>query len=177
MSETAIGAKNTLLRRAALAGMFAAAGVVLSVVSIPVGPTKCFPFQHAINVIAGVTLGPAWAVGAAFTTSLIRNMLGTGSLFAFPGSMFGALFDGVAAMLLPRKYRIAAALAEPLGTGIVGAWTSAAVVAPFMGKNLGFAFFSASFMMSCVPGAAIGAAVLWCLRKRLLLAGGTGVLL
>lgn len=177
MSETAIGAKNTLLRRAALAGMFAAAGVVLSVVSIPVGPTKCFPFQHAINVVAGVTLGPAWAVGAAFTTSLIRNMLGTGSLFAFPGSMFGALFDGVAAMLLPRKYRIAAALAEPLGTGIVGAWTSAAVVAPFMGKNLGFAFFSASFMMSCVPGAAIGAAVLWCLRKRLLLAGGTGVLL
>ena len=177
MSETAIGAKNTLLRRAALAGMFAAAGVVLSVVSIPVGPTKCFPFQHAINVIAGVTLGPAWAVGAAFTTSLIRNMLGTGSLFAFPGSMFGALFDGVAAMLLPRKYRIAAALAEPLGTGIVGAWTSAAVVAPFMGKNLGFAFFSASFMMSCVPGAAIGAAVLWCLRKRLLLAGGAGVLL
>lgn len=177
MSETAIGVKDTLLRRAALAGMFAAAGVVLSVVSIPVGPTKCFPFQHAINVIAGVTLGPAWAVGAAFTTSLIRNMLGTGSLFAFPGSMFGALFDGVAAMLLPRKYRIAAALAEPLGTGIVGAWTSAAVVAPFMGKNLGFAFFSASFMMSCVPGAAIGAAVLWCLRKRLLLAGGTGVLL
>ena len=177
MSETAIGVKDTLLRRAALAGMFAAAGVVLSVVSIPVGPTKCFPFQHAINVIAGVTLGPAWAVGAAFTTSLIRNMLGTGSLFAFPGSMFGALFDGVAAMLLPRKYKIAAALAEPLGTGIVGAWTSAAVVAPFMGKNLGFAFFSASFMMSCVPGAAIGAAVLWCLRKRLLLAGGTGVLL
>ena len=177
MSETAIGVKDTLFRRAALAGMFAAAGVVLSVVSIPVGPTKCFPFQHAINVVAGVTLGPAWAVGAAFTTSLIRNMLGTGSLFAFPGSMFGALFDGVAAMLLPRKYRIAAALAEPLGTGIVGAWTSAAVVAPFMGKNPGFAFFSASFMMSCVPGAAIGAAVLWCLRKRLLLAGGTGVLL
>ena len=177
MSETAIGVKDTLLRRAALAGMFAAAGVVLSVVSIPVGPTTCFPFQHAINVVAGVTLGPAWAVGAAFTTSLIRNMLGTGSLFAFSGSMFGALFDGVAAMLLPRKYSIAAALAEPLGTGIVGAWTSAAVVAPFMGKNLGFAFFSASFMMSCVPGAAIGAAVLWCLRKRLLLAGGTGVLL
>ena len=114
MSETSTaGVKNNLLRRAALAGMFAAAGVVLSVVSIPVGPTKCFPFQHAINVIAGVTLGPAWAVGAAFTTSLVRNMLGTGSLFAFPGSMFGALLDGIAAMLLPQKYKIAAAVAEP----------------------------------------------------------------
>lgn len=178
MSETSTaGVKNNLLRRAALAGMFAAAGVVLSVVSIPVGPTKCFPFQHAINVIAGVTLGPAWAVGAAFTTSLVRNMLGTGSLFAFPGSMFGALLDGIAAMLLPQKYKIAAAVAEPVGTGIIGAWVSAAFVAPFMGKNLGFAFFSASFLMSCVPGAIIGAAVLWCLRKRLLFASHAGVLL
>ena len=59
MSEITISSNKTLLRRAALAGMFAAAGVVLSVVSIPVGPTKCFPFQHAINVIAGVTLGPS----------------------------------------------------------------------------------------------------------------------
>jgi energy coupling factor transporter S component ThiW len=177
MSETTISTSNALLRRAALAGMFAAAGVVLSVVSIPVGPTKCFPFQHAINVIAGVTLGPFWAVGAAFTTSLVRNMLGTGSLFAFPGSMFGALLDGIAAMLLPQKYKIAAALAEPVGTGVIGAWVSAAVVAPFMGKSLGFAFFATSFLMSCVPGAAIGATVLWCLRKRLLLVGHVGVML
>ena len=126
---------------------------------------------------SGVTLGPFWAVGAAFTTSLVRNMLGTGSLFAFPGSMFGALLDGIAAMLLPKKYKIAAALAEPVGTGVIGAWVSAVVVAPFMGKSLGFAFFATSFLMSCVPGAAIGAAVLWCLRKRLLLAGSAGVML
>ena len=82
---------NFMFRKTVLAGMFAAAGVVLSVISIPMGPTKCFPFQHAINVMAGITLGPLWALGAAFITSLIRNMMGTGSLFAFPGSMFGAL--------------------------------------------------------------------------------------
>ena len=67
--------KRKFFRRAVLAGAFAAAGVVLSVVSIPVGPTKCFPFQHTINVLAGAILGPWWAVGAAFTTSIVRICL------------------------------------------------------------------------------------------------------
>ena len=80
--------KMTIFKKALAAGILAGAGVALSFVSIPVGPTKCFPFQHSINVIAGVLLGPFWAVGTAFTTSLIRNMMGTGSLFAFPGSIF-----------------------------------------------------------------------------------------
>lgn len=158
--------KRVIFRNAVLAGTLAAAGAVLSVVSIPMGPTKCFPFQHAINVIAGIMLGPLWAVGAAFTTSLIRNMMGTGSLFAFPGSMFGAIFVGLAAKALPDRYKLAAAFAEPIGTGIIGAWVSSVIVAPFIGKNIGFAFFSVSFLISCVPGAAIGAAILYCLQKR-----------
>jgi len=160
------GKKEAFFRNALLAGIMAALGAVLSVVSIPVGPTKCFPFQHAINVAAGITLGPLWAMASAFTTSLIRNMMGTGSLFAFPGSMFGALFVGIAAKLLPDRYKLAAAIAEPFGTGVVGAWVSAAIVAPFVGKSVGFAFFSVSFLTSCIPGAAIGAAVLYCVRKR-----------
>ena len=95
---------SLIFRKAVLAGVLAAAGVALSVVSIPMGPTKCFPFPHTINVVAGIVLGPWWAVGAAFTTSVIRTLLGTGSLFAFPGSMFGALFVGLAARALPDKY-------------------------------------------------------------------------
>ena len=107
--------RKKMFKKAVLAGAFAAAGVVLSVVSIPMGPTKCFPFQHTINVLAGILLGPWWAVGAAFTTSVIRNMMGTGSLFAFPGSMFGALFVGLAARALPERYKLCAAceLARP----------------------------------------------------------------
>ena len=157
--------------------MFAAAGVVLSVISIPMGPTKCFPFQHAINVMAGITLGPLWALGAAFITSLIRNMMGTGSLFAFPGSMFGALFVGIAAKFLNGKYKLAAALAEPVGTGIIGAWVSSIIVAPFIGKSIGFSFLAASFLMSSVPGAFIGALILYCLQKRSVLGKEMGVML
>ena len=168
---------NFMSRKAVLAGMFAAAGVVLSVISIHMGPTKCFPFQHAINVMAGITLGPLWALGAAFITSLIRNMMGTGSLFAFPGSMFGALFVGIAAKFLNGKYKLAAALAEPVGTGIIGAWVSSIIVAPFIGKSIGFSFFAASFLMSSVPGAFIGALILYCLQKRSVLGKEMGVML
>ena len=153
---------NLIFRKAVLAGVLAAAGVALSVVSIPMGPTKCFPFQHTINVVAGIVLGPWWAVGAAFTTSVIRNLLGTGSLFAFPGSMFGAFFVGLAARALPDKYKIAAACAEP-----VGAWVGAKLLGPAIGKSVGFLFFSGSFLVSSVPGAVIGAALVWALNKRL----------
>lgn len=155
-----------ILKKAALAGMLSAIGVTLSFISIPIGPTRCFPFQHAINVIAGVVLGPFWAVGAAFTTSLIRNLMGTGSLFAFPGSMFGALFVGFAAHFLSGRFKLAAACAEPIGTGIVGAWVSSLAVAPFIGKSIGFGFFSVSFLTSSIPGATIGAVLLYCLNKR-----------
>ena len=168
---------NFMFRKAVLAGMFAAAGVVLSVISIPMGPTKCVPFQHAINVMAGITLGPLWALGAAFIRSLIRNMMGTGSLFAFPGSMFGALFVGIAAKFLNGKYKLAAALAEPVGTGIIGAWVSSIIVAPFIGKSIGFSFLAASFLMSSVPGAFIGALILYCLQKRSVLGKEMGVML
>ncbi|WP_417029417.1 energy coupling factor transporter S component ThiW, partial [Cloacibacillus evryensis] len=160
-----------------LAGAFAAAGVVLSVVSIPMGPTKCFPFQHTINVLAGILLGPWWAVGAAFTTSVIRNMMGTGSLFAFPGSMFGALFVGLAARALPERYKLCAACAEPVGTGIVGAWVGAKILGPILGKGIGFLFFSSSFLMSSVPGAVIGALLVYCLQKRMALTRTFGAMI
>ena len=158
--------QKTIFKKALTAGLLAGAGVALSFVSIPAGPTRCFPFQHSINVIAGVLLGPCWAVGAAFTTSLIRNLMGTGSLFAFPGSMFGALLAGLAGRYLHGRYKLFSAVAEPVGTGIIGAWVSAAIVAPLTGASVSFAFFAFSFLISSVPGAAIGAAVLYSLEKR-----------
>ena len=169
--------KEKLFKRAILAGILAAAGVVLSVVSIPMGSAKCFPFQHTINVVAGIILGPWWALGTAFTTSLIRNMIGTGTLFAFPGSMFGALFVGLSAKYLPEKYKLCAAMTEPIGTGIVGAWVAAEIMAPMIGKNTAFLFLSGSFLLSSVPGALIGALLVYALKKRIAIARTFGAMI
>ena len=156
----------TFTRKLTLCGIMSALGVTLSVVSIPLGPAKCYPFQHTINVINGILLGPFWGLASAFTTSLIRNMLGTGSLFAFPGSMFGVLLTGLTALLLPGRKKLLSAIAEPFGTGIIGAWVSAAIVAPAMGRETAFTFMSASFLISSIPGAILGIVVISALVKR-----------
>ena len=162
-----------LLRRGALAGLLAASGVLLSFVSFPVGPARIFPFQHSLNVMTGVLLGPWWALGSACVTSLIRNLMGTGSVFAFPGSMIGAFLAGAAAESLKdlspsssaRFSAPAAALGEIVGTGIIGAWVCASLLAPAVGKGGAFSFWASSFLMSCVPGAVMGAALTGLLRR------------
>ena len=88
--------KNLSVKKLALAGMFCALCVVGSVFSFPMFGSKCAPVQHMVNVLCAVLLGPWWGVGVAFVASLLRNLLGLGSLMAFPGSMFGALLCGLA---------------------------------------------------------------------------------
>lgn len=99
--------------------MLISLGVILgNILFIPVGMSKCFFIQHAINLIGGVVLGPIYSVAIAFIISLLRNILGTGSLLAFPGSMIGALLCGLVFKYGKNKYM--AALGEIFGTGIVG---------------------------------------------------------
>lgn len=165
------------LRNLALAGLFAALGVLLSGLSVPVGPTRCFPAQHALNALAGVLLGPWWAAGAATITSLLRVSLGTGTLFAFPGSIPGALAVGFAAALLPDRLKPLGVLAEPLATCTLGAWICAAWLGPAMGKSVGYAFLAGAFGASSVPGALLGLGLLAALRAGLpLLRGHRGTL-
>ena len=63
------------IRKLAVAGMMTAVGVALSGFYIPIGVSKCFPIQHLLNVLAGVFLGPSYALGFAFCTAFIRNMI------------------------------------------------------------------------------------------------------
>lgn len=62
-----------------------------TIVYIPLGFAKIFPVQHLANVLTAVIVGPYYAVIQALLASTVRNIMGTGSLFAFPGSMLGAL--------------------------------------------------------------------------------------
>ncbi len=144
-----------------LTAIFSALGVVLSPVFFPVGPTKCYPFQHALNGLAGVLIGPIYAGLAALITGIIRNMLGTGTIFAFPGGIPGALVVGLIYIITRRDE---AALCEPIGT-FIGALLSAFIVGPITGKTMAPELFIIAFLMSSIPGSILGYIVLKIVRR------------
>lgn len=156
---------RTFTRTLVLAALFAALGVALSPLSIPVGGARVFPFQHALNAVAGVLIGPWWAAGSALITATLRVAFGTGSLFAFPGSPFGALAVGLLYRLWRRDE---AALSEPLGTVLVGASLGAVIITPALGEAAtggGALALMISFAFSSIPGAVIGYLLLRMLRR------------
>lgn len=109
--------------------------ILSSMVYIPLGFAKIFPIQHFANVVSAVLLGPWYAVLQAFLTSTLRNLMGTGSLFAYPGSMIGAL---LAALLFAKTKKLAfAALGEVVGTGLLGAMATYPIAILFLGRGSG----------------------------------------
>ena len=150
------------LRKLTLGGLFVAVSILLSGVHFPMGPTKVYPFQHTVNVLAGAILGPWWAAGAAFVTSLIRNMTGMGTIFAFPGSIPGAVAAGLAYRFVQKPW---AGVAESLGTGPIGAGLSALILGPAMGRSVGYWALQGAFLVSSIPGAFFGVGLLYVLQR------------
>ena len=156
--------KGKSTRKLTMAGVLVAVAVAGSLFSIPVLGAKCSPVQHMVNVVAGVLLGPGYALGIGFAAALIRNLLGLGSLLAFPGSMIGALLCGLAYKVCPRLP--AAYAGEVFGTGVLGAMASYPVAA-FLLNNRAAALFTfvPSFLVSTAVGAAISVLVLSALKR------------
>ncbi len=151
-------------RDVAKAVVLTAAAVALSPFFIPVGIAKCFPAQHMINVISAVILGPFYAVLIACVAAVIRNILGLGTLLAFPGGMIGAFIAGIAYKYFKNIY--VAGAGEVIGTGFLGALASAWIVAPtLMGKDIAVAALIIGFGISTLGGTAVGIILLKILRK------------
>lgn len=151
-------------RKVAYAIILAALGVVLGLFSIPTGIARISPGQHLVNVLSAALLGPWYAVAIALVISIIRNILGWGTLLAFPGSLIGALLAG----LVYRYTRqiVLTAVGEVIGTGILGALVGAAVVAPvFMQRPTGLTALIAPFFLSSLVGSVIALIVLYGLRQ------------
>lgn len=147
------------LRKWIFAALLAAAGVLLSpAFSFPLGVTRAFPLQHMINIFLAVLCGTRYSVSAAFTTSVIRNIIGSGSLLAFPGSMIGAFLSGY---LYRRTKKLwAAVLGEFAGTSLIGGLVSYPIAALFMGSAKGALFYISLFSVSCSAGCLIAFIIL-----------------
>ena len=150
--------KKSNTKKLALAGVLCAVAVVGSMFSFPVFGSKCAPVQHMVNVLCAVLLGPWYGVGAAFVASLLRNLLGLGSLMAFPGSMCGALLCGI---VYHKTHKLLPTLiGEVFGTGIIGgllAWPVA---------DIAFYAYIVPFLVSTVGGSIIAGIILFALEKN-----------
>ena len=159
--------KKSNTKKLALAGVLCAVAVVGSMFSFPVFGSKCAPVQHMVNVLCAVLLGPWYGVGAAFVASLLRNLLGLGSLMAFPGSMCGALLCGI---VYHKTHKLLPTLiGEVFGTGIIGGLLAWPVAILFMGKAAGdIAFYAyiVPFLVSTVGGSIIAGIILFALEKN-----------
>ena len=158
--------KNKSVQKLAIAGVFCALAVVGSMfLTFPVFGSKCAPVQHMVNVLCAVFLGPWYGLAAAFVASLLRNLLGWGSLLAFPGSMCGALLCGLAYRMT--KNLPATLAAEVLGTGVLGGLAAYPVAKELMGLTPEtYTVYIIPFLISTAAGSILAGLLVYALRKN-----------
>ena len=157
--------KTASVKKLALAGILCAVAVAGSLLSFPVFGSKCAPVQHMVNVLCAVFLGPWYGLAAAFVASLLRNLLGWGSLLAFPGSMCWALLCGLAYRMT--KNLPATLAAEVLGTGVLGGLAAYPVAKELMGLTPEtYTVYIIPFLISTAAGSILAGLLVYALRKN-----------
>ena len=152
------------VKKTAKAAMLVALTVAMSGFSIPIGASRCYPIQHLVNVVCAVFLGPVYGVMAAFCTSFIRNLMGTGSLLAFPGSMVGALLCGLIYQKTGKL--LLTYIGEVVGTGLLGGMLCYPVAVLIMGNSEAALFtYVMPFFMSTACGTVMAAILVAALEK------------
>lgn len=162
--------KKNQTKKLCIAGILCAIAVVGSLFSVPVFGSKCAPIQHMVNILCAVVLGPWYGVGVAFAASLLRNLLGLGSLMAFPGSMLGALLCGI--VYHKSKNIPLTLIGEVFGTAILGGLCAYPVAIFLMGvpaSDVAFYAYIVPFLISTVGGAILSAVLIIALKKTGLL--------
>ena len=154
---------DSSVKKLAVAAILVAVAVVGSMFSFPVLASRCSPVQHMVNILCAVFLGPWYGFAAAFLASLLRNLLGLGTLLAFPGSMVGALLCGL--MYHKTRSLLATCGAEVFGTGVLGGLAAWPVAVFLLGKTAAVYAYIGPFLVSTAGGAIIAGAVLFALKR------------
>lgn len=151
--------KNSIIKKEIFTALLASMGYVLSTfVHFP----RMAPFQHFINVIAAVFLGPFWGFTCALMTGLMRMALNGSTILAVIGAVVGAFLSGL-------LYRISgkliwAVVGEVIGTGVL----SAIIAYPFMRVFYGLPDTSIfTYVPFFIPSSFMGAMLGYILLKTL----------
>ncbi len=141
-------------RKLAITALLIAINVVLSsIIIIPLGPVKAAPVQHFVNVLSAVIVGPWYGLAQSAYIINSKSSFGTGTAFAFPGSMIGVLLASM--FYIYRKHIFMAAVGEVLGTGVIGSLICIPL-AYFLGLQY---FFIKPLMITFIVLSAIGSII------------------
>lgn len=151
--------KQVDIRKLVFTALLASIGYALNtLISFP----RMAPFQHFINVIAAVFLGPSWGFACALMTGLMRMMLNGSTILAVIGAVVGAFLSG----LLYKKTQklVWAVIGEVFGTGVL----SAIISYPFMRIFYGLPKMSVfTYIPFFIPSSLMGALLGYTLLKTL----------
>lgn len=156
--------KQNHTKKLAIAAVFVAIAVVGSTLSFPIFGSKCAPVQHMVNVLSAIFLGPWWALSAAFCASLLRNLMGLGTILAFPGSMCGAFLSGI--LYKYTRKLMGAYVGEVFGTAVIGGMLAYPIASLILGNSAAALFtFVVPFLISTAGGTIVAAVITIALKK------------
>ena len=152
--------KNLKIRKMMLCALFASLAFVLNTfVYFP----AMAPFQHFVDVVAAVFLGPWWACLSALLCGIMRMMSGR-TIQAVTGAVFGPILGGLLWKKTKNIYLVS--VGEIIGTGLLGALASYPLMKWFYGLDAQNPLYYVPFYTpSAVIGGIMGVIVLIILKR------------
>ena len=154
-----LSTKN-VTKKLVLTAMFACMAFVLNTfVYFP----AMAPFQHFVDVLAAVLVGPWYACASAFLCGLMRMACGR-TIQAVTGAVFGPILGGLIYRGTKNIYLVF--VGEVVGTGLCGALASYPLMKLFYGLDVQSPFYYIPFYTpAAMVGAGMGVSVLLILKR------------
>ena len=151
--------KNTTKKMVLTAMLACLAFVLNSFVYFP----AIAPFQHFVDVLAAVLVGPWYGFASALICGIMRMISGR-TIQAVTGAIFGPILGGLLYKKTKNIYLVW--LGEVVGTGLCGAMASYPLMKMFYGLDAQSPFYYIPFYTpSAVVGGAMGVAVYFILKR------------
>lgn len=155
-----IQTKSLSTRKMVLTAMLACLAFVLNTfVYFP----AMAPFQHFVDVLAAVLLGPWYGCASAFLCGCMRMLSGR-TIQAVTGAIFGPILGGLLWRRTKNIYLVF--VGEVVGTGLLGAMASYPLMKLFYGLDTQSPFYYIPFYTpAAAVGAGMGVAVVLILKR------------